>query len=185
MHNREFIEPNEITGHANFLDELVEEFHIDDREQDPRRQQKVVLPKSKASEERLAAAALSPQKPKSKPQEKPVEYDDDADTASDSWSECDDSDDDTGHALVRTESGRSRPVEEDLSSDDEDIYGIVPQLTKSGETSTNTSPESLFEGINDYFNHREPSSKVAADEHPDKQVNAADVEVVSPGAVHA
>ena len=107
-----------------------------------------------------------------------VEYDDGDDTASDSWSDFD-SDDDDDHALVRTQSGRLQRVEEDQSSDDEEIFGIIPSLTKSGETTVESSPETIVDGEGDYFNHRS-TSVTFADNQFGKQREGGDAEIVSP-----
>lgn len=89
-------------GHANFLDELVEEFHIDDMKEDPRR-----------------VAPVPKQKEQAKPREQEVAGSDDEDTASDEeWSECDESDDE-GHVLVRTQSGRLQRVGPKKEEDDD------------------------------------------------------------------
>ena len=116
----------------------------------------------------------------------PTEYDDGEDTASDSWSEYD-SDDDDDHALVRTQSGRLQRVEADAKEDDEDssdgeeIYGMMPALIKdvgSSASSAETSPASIIETTQDYFNHVNVAT--VTDGVPEKGAEAVTVEIASP-----
>jgi hypothetical protein len=176
-------------GHANFLDELIEEFRIDDDAEDPRREQ-AALKKQKEREEQLARladkaaeelAAAASAEPIGKEQAMTspksfIEYDEE-DTVSDEWSECDSSDDDD-HALVRTQSGRlqSVEIEVDDSSEDEEIYGIMPQLSRDVGSSSENSPASDIDGPTDYFNLGSALPKDASM----KQVENAEVEILSP-----
>ena len=159
-------------GHANFLDELIEEFHIDDESANPKYQK--AAPK-------IAHSAASKQ------QKQEIQEDDDGEsTASDDWSEYD-SDDDEDHALVRTQSGRLHRVEvdaqeEDDSSDGEEIYGMMPALIKdvgSNASSADTSPASISEGTEDYFTQIAHAPVLAGDETA-KHVEKVDVEIASP-----
>merc|ERR1712115_318886 len=85
-----------LVGHANFLDELIEEFHIDDESANPKYQK--AAPK-------IAHSAASKQ------QKQEIQEDDDGESTA--------SDDDEDHALVRTQSGRLHRVEVDAQEEDD------------------------------------------------------------------
>jgi hypothetical protein len=127
-------------------------------------------------------APVAKQKEPAKPKQQEVADSDGEDTASDEeWSECDDSDDE-GHALVRTQSGRLQRVEpeeeDDMSSDDEEIYGMVPPLIRDEGSSVETSPASTIEGDLDYFSHGAILPESAGKELG-KAANVAQIDITS------
>jgi hypothetical protein len=114
----------------------------------------------------------------------PTEYNDE-DTASDEWSEYDSSDDDD-HALTRTQSGRLQRVQIEIedSSEDEEIYGMMPQLSKDVGSSSETSPASDIDGPlgpTDYFNMGTES--MLTKDPSVKQAENVEVEILSPMSI--